>query len=240
MIVTTKQIDLTLDLDLLHEVGSRIAAGDLLDEALAIVVNFATSFLQCSSCFVYVRERGQFVLSVWQASDRRTIDETNVLMEQGIVEFLTENRLPAAVTIDACGKNRCRTPPEWSKEKGETCVSIPLLSRSKLVGVINLRHQQPRIYSRAEIELLSSVSFLLGAEIGITRLECENADLLLELETRKLVERGKGILQRELGLNEEQAYMALQQQSRQRRKSMREIAQAVILGEEVRRSALAN
>jgi uroporphyrinogen-III synthase len=48
------------------------------------------------------------------------------------------------------------------------------------------------------------------------------------------VERAKGILQRELGLSEEQAYLALQKQSRQKRKAMREIAEAIILSEEVR------
>jgi len=41
-------------------------------------------------------------------------------------------------------------------------------------------------------------------------------------------------LQRELGLSEEQAYLALQKQSRQKRKAMREIAEAIILSEEVR------
>jgi uroporphyrinogen-III synthase len=48
------------------------------------------------------------------------------------------------------------------------------------------------------------------------------------------VERAKGILQRDLGLSEEQAYLALQKQSRQKRKAMREVAEAIILSEEVR------
>lgn len=50
------------------------------------------------------------------------------------------------------------------------------------------------------------------------------------------MERAKGILQSELGLSEEQAYLTLLRQSRQRRKPMREIAEAIILSEEVKRS----
>jgi uroporphyrinogen-III synthase len=61
-----------------------------------------------------------------------------------------------------------------------------------------------------------------------------NSNLTDQLQTRKVVERAKGILQRELGLSEEQAYLALQKQSRQKRKAMREIAEAIILSEEVR------
>jgi uroporphyrinogen-III synthase len=55
-----------------------------------------------------------------------------------------------------------------------------------------------------------------------------------KLQARKVVERAKGILQRDLGLSEEQAYLALQRQSRQKRKPMKEIADAIVLSEEVR------
>jgi uroporphyrinogen-III synthase len=49
-----------------------------------------------------------------------------------------------------------------------------------------------------------------------------------------VVERAKGILQRDLGLSEEQAYLTLQRQSRQKRKAMKEIAEAIVLSDEVR------
>jgi uroporphyrinogen-III synthase len=77
----------------------------------------------------------------------------------------------------------------------------------------------------------------VGAEIEMARLEGENSHLSRQLETRKLVERAKGILQRELGLTEEQAYLALQRQSRQKRRTMKEVAEAVVLSDEVKRSS---
>jgi len=63
----------------------------------------------------------------------------------------------------------------------------------------------------------------------------ENVQLNERLETRKIVERAKGILQRDLGLTEEEAYLTIQRQSRQRRKSKKEIAEAIILGDDLRR-----
>ena len=68
----------------------------------------------------------------------------------------------------------------------------------------------------------------------MARLEGENSQLSEQLETRKVVERAKGILQRDLGLSEEEAYLALQRKSRQRRVSMKEIAEAILLNEELR------
>ena len=70
----------------------------------------------------------------------------------------------------------------------------PFLSRSQLVGAITIRHREPRLYRRQEFMFLSSIAYIIGAELGVSRLEEENAKLLLELETHKLVERGKGIL----------------------------------------------
>jgi uroporphyrinogen-III synthase len=56
-----------------------------------------------------------------------------------------------------------------------------------------------------------------------------------ELETRKLVERAKGILQLRHGLTEEEAYLKLRDQSRRLRRPMKELAEAIILSEEIDR-----
>jgi AmiR/NasT family two-component response regulator len=50
------------------------------------------------------------------------------------------------------------------------------------------------------------------------------------------MERAKGILQRDLQMSEEEAYLTLQKQSRQRRKSLRDVAEAIVLSDEIRRS----
>jgi uroporphyrinogen-III synthase len=85
------------------------------------------------------------------------------------------------------------------------------------------------------MQLISTIGFLVGAEIETARLEFENTQLSERLETRKILDRAKGILQRDLGLTEEEAYLTIQRQSRQRRKSKKEIAEAIILGDDLRR-----
>ena len=80
------------------------------------------------------------------------------------------------------------------------------------------------------------MGFLVGAEIALARLESENSELSERLETRKVLDRAKGILQRDLGIGEEEAYLTIQRQSRQRRKSKRELAEAIVLGDELRRA----
>ena len=55
------------------------------------------------------------------------------------------------------------------------------------------------------------------------------------LETRKVLDRAKGILQRDMGISEDQAYRTMQRESRQRRRSMREIADAILLGDDLKK-----
>ena len=119
----------------------------------------------------------------------------------------------------------------------EAFLSVPLMCRGRVVGVINFQHKQHHVYRRREIRMISAVGFLVGAEIELARLEEANFTLSEQLQTRKLVERAKGILQRDLGLSEEQAYLALQRQSRQKRRPMKEIAEAIVLSDDVRGSS---
>ena len=114
------------------------------------------------------------------------------------------------------------------------------MCRSKLVGVINLQHRKPYYHTEQEVRLLSAVGYLVGAEIERARLESENLELSDRLESRKHIERAKGVLQRDFGLDEDSAYRAMQRESRQRRKSMREIAEAILLNENLRKARLAD
>ena len=150
----------------------------------------------------------------------------------------TASRL--AVSQHASQDPRFKVFHELPEDTYEAFLSVPVLSRGRVVGVINLHHRHPHTYSRRQIRLISTVGFLVGAEIEMARLEMENSNLAEQLEARKLLERAKGILQRELGMNEEQAYLALQRQSRQKRKALKEIAQAIVLSDEVKRDSRTN
>lgn len=84
-------------------------------------------------------------------------------------------------------------------------------------------------------ELEKTIDELREKERQRLLLESEKSALSDQLESRKVIERAKGILQRSLKMSEEEAYRTLQRESQQRRKSMKEIAESVILNEELKR-----
>ena len=82
---------------------------------------------------------------------------------------------------------------------------------------------------------MAAVGYRVGSEIELARLDDELGDLQNQLETRKLVERAKGLLQRDVGLTEEEAYLTLQRQARQRRLTMKQVAEAIVLSDDLKR-----
>jgi uroporphyrinogen-III synthase len=224
------------EIDLLHEIGSRIAAADPLHAVLSRVVHFVTTIVRCDSCFVYVLEDSDLVLRASKTPHPDVVDRLKLRVGQGITGWVAEHKQPVAVGTRASDDPRFQVFSELPEDRYEAFLSVPILSRGKLVGVINLQHRQPHVHTQRETRIVSMVGFLVGAEIEMARLEAENVQLAERLEERKVVDRAKGILQRELGISEEEAYVTIQRQSRQRRKSKREIAEAIIIGDEVRLS----
>src|SRR5215217_1806239 len=228
-------VDAKSDIDVLHEIGSRIAAADPMHAVLARVVDFVSSVVQCDSCFIYVLEDDELMLRASKTPHPDVVDRLKLRVGQGITGWVAEHRQPVAVGREAWEDPRFQTFNELPEDRYEAFLSVPVLSRGKLVGVINLQDRSPHQHSKREIQLVSMIGFLVGAEIEMARLEMENTQLSERLEARKVLDRAKGILQRDLGITEEEAYLTIQRQSRQRRKSKKEIAEAIVLGDELRR-----
>lgn len=230
-----------VDIDFLHDISSRMAAADPLHQDLEQIIEFVSAVVKCDSCFVYLREEDELVLKASKnPHEDEVIDRLKLRVGQGITGWVAEHREPVAISQGAAQDVRFKFFHELPEDSYEAFLSVPILSRGRVVGVINVQHKQAHTYTRRQIRLISTIGFLVGAEIEMARLEGANSQLLQQLETRKLVERAKGILQRDLGLDEEQAYLTLQRQSRQKRRSLKEIAEAVVLGEEIRRGSQAN
>jgi uroporphyrinogen-III synthase len=226
-------------IDFLHEISSRIAAADSFHVVLGSIVDFVTTVVPCDSCFIYVVEQDKLVLRASKNPHADLVDHLDIRLGQGITGWVAEHREPVAIASDASNDPRFVIFKNLPEDHFEAILSTPIVCASKVVGVINLQHRLSYQHTANEVRLLSTLGFLVGAEIERARLETENAQLAGRLETRKAVDRAKGILQRYLGINEDEAYRTMQRESRQRRKSMREIAEAILLGEDLKKGQVA-
>ncbi len=223
------------EMEFLHEISSRMAAADSLHLVLDRIVDFITNVIPCDSCFIYVVEGENLTLRASKNPHADLIDHIGVQMGQGVTGWVAKHRQPVVIASAASNDPRFKAFKNLPEDHFEAMLCTPILCAGRVVGVINLQHRMSYRHTNEQVRLLSTLGFLVGAEIERARLETENTQLTTRLETRKAVDRAKSILQRDLSLNEEDAYQMMQKESRQRRKSMREIADAILLAEDLRR-----
>lgn len=99
-----------------------------------------------------------------------------------------------------------------------------LVDRAREAGVVNYIVKPFR-----DAELLPAIEIAMARYAEFQEIDKKINDLEETLETRKLVERAKGVLMDTQGLKEQEAFRRIQQLSMNTRKSMREIAQAILL-----------
>ncbi len=105
---------------------------------------------------------------------------------------------------------------------------LDLVNRAKEAGVFSYL-----VKPFKEADLMPQIEVAVARWGAFQRIEEQAADLEDKLETRKSVDRAKGILMDQYGLKEQEAFRRIQVQSMNTRKSMREIAEAIIIAHNV-------
>jgi uroporphyrinogen-III synthase len=223
-------------IDFLHEISSRIAAADSLHLVLDRIVSFISGMIPCDSCFIYVLEAENLVMRASKNPHADLVDHMGVQIGQGVTGWVAKHQQPVAIASGASNDPRFKAFKNLPEDHFEAMLCTPIMCAGRVVGVITLQHRLYYRHTTNEVRLLSTLGYLVGAEIERARLETENSQLASRLETRKAVDRAKNVLQRDLSLSEDEAYQMMHRESRQRRKSMREIADAILLSEELRRT----
>ena len=222
-------------LEFLHSISARLAVADPLQDVLEQIVEFLNDVVGADSCFIYVLEGSHLVLRASKNPHPNSVGTIRIAIGEGITGWVARERCAVAISENAMGDPRFRRFRRLPEDRFEAFLSVPILAGGRLIGVLNLQHQERHEHSPQEVKLVATIGHLVGAEIERVRLDAEVAKLACQLETRKLLERAKGILQRDLEMTEEQAYVRLQQESRRRRIPMKQVAEAVVLSDDLRR-----
>jgi response regulator NasT len=104
-----------------------------------------------------------------------------------------------------------------------------LVDRAKEAGVVGYLVKPFR-----EQEILPAIEIALARFAEFRELKKETADLQETLETRKVVDRAKGVLMDQQGMTEQEAFRKIQKTSMNSRKPMKEVAEAIILANETK------
>lgn len=231
---------------LLHRISGIVSSNRSVDEMLGEIVGMTVQVTGCDACLVYLMEMntGEIVLRASQVPHAAEIGHLSVQLGQGVTGWVAQNKSIVALAENASQDKRFLSLPGLVEDTYEAFCSVPLISAGDVIGVINVHHRDRHDHAPEELALLTFIGEQMGGAIARARLEDENTRLVEEaqemkrqLETRKLVERAKGILQYKFHLTEEEAYLRLRNESRRLRRPMRDLAEAIILTEDLSRKA---
>src|SRR5258708_35641304 len=107
------------EVDLLHEIGSRIAAADPLREVLGRVVEFIGAVVKCDSCLIYVLENDELVLRASKNPHPEVVGRLRIHLGQGITGWVAEHRQPVAVAREASKDPRFKLFSELPEDRYE-------------------------------------------------------------------------------------------------------------------------
>jgi len=158
----------------------------------------------------------------------------DIKMGQGIAGKVAEEGRPATI-FDVRKDKQYINRDIARKENLCSLLCVPLSVKGRIIGVLNSYTSTPHKFSRNEINILKSIANQAAIVIENFRLVVESKVIKEELEARKVIEKAKGILMEQDQINEEAAYNKIRKYSMDNRKSMREVAEAIIVSEEMKR-----
>lgn len=219
----------------LTKISKAITSDLYLEDILKLIVNLTANVMNAKICALWLldEDAGELRIRATQAMSQEYLRERSLKVGEGIVGLVAKEKEPIAI-YDVVKDKRYKETSLAAKEGFVSMLSVPMMVKQKLIGVINVYTVEPYEFTKNDINLLSAVANQAAVSIENTELMVKTKVIQEELETRKKVEKAKGILMKEQGLSEEEAFSLIRKSSMNKRVSMKDIAEAIILAHEIR------
>jgi len=221
----------------LMDISRAITSDRYLEEILKLIVMVTAKVTGVEICSLWLidetKDSKAIRLKATQAIDPEYVKDRSLKMHEGVVGFVATHNEPLIIK-DVLKEPRFKEK-EMAKKLGlVSMLGVPLqVKDEKVIGVLNCFTAEPHDFSETEVNLVTAVANQAAVAILNTELMVKTTVIQEELETRKLVERAKEVLMRRRKIEGNEAYRWLQQRSMNSRKSMRRVAEAVLLSDEM-------
>jgi len=221
----------------LMDISSAITSDLYLEDILKLIVMVTAKVTDVEICSLWLVDETEnpkkIRLKATQAIDPEYIKDRALDRVEGVVGFVATHNQPLTVK-DVLKEPRFKEK-EMAKKLGlVSMLSVPLrVKNDEVIGVLNCFTAEPHDFTNTEINLITAVANQAAVAIYNTELIVKTKVIEEELETRKLVEKAKEVLMRKRKIDGREAHRWIQKRSMDTRKSMRHVAEAILLSEEL-------
>lgn len=222
-------------IEALAKVANLMTSGLYLEEILRLVVHVTAEVMnsKISSLMLLDPDTKELVVKATQSISEAYNKKPNLKLGAGIAGAAAQENKPLCVP-DVREDARYLNRDIAKKESLVSLASVPLAVKGRVIGVLNCYTSKKHTFTRHELDVLTALANQAAIAIENAELDLRARSAEEALNTRKLVERAKDILSQEANILPSDAYRLIQKQSMDRRKTMREIAEAIILARDLK------
>ena len=226
------------ELDTLAEVSQAVVSERYLDEILQLIVTVTAQLMGSKICSLMLLDEAKQMLVIRATQSLSPAYRTKppIKVGQSISGRVVKLRRPISV-LDVTQAEGYMYPEIAAREGLKSLLSVPMMIKQRATGVLNVYTAVEHRFSAQEIRTLSTIANQAAVASEQTRLLEHAVALQKSLEDRKAIEKAKGVLMQQYHFSETDAFRMLQKQSMEKRKTMREIADAILLARELTRRA---
>ncbi len=215
-------------------ISQAITSDRYIEDILRLIVIVTAEVMHSKVCSLWlVDEKTQSLkLRATQSINSEYLKERSLKVGEGVVGYVAKHNKPYMVP-NVLEDPRFKEKDLARKMGVVSMLSVPMSVRGQVIGVINCYTSFPHEFSETELNLFTTVANQAAVAIFNTELMVKTKVIQEELEARKLIERAKDVLMRKRNMKGDEAYRWIRKRSMDSRKSMREVAEAILLSEEI-------
>lgn len=218
----------------LNKISKAITSDIYLEDMLKLIVSLTANVMNAKICALWLLDEDgkELKIRATQTMSKEYLKERAIKVGEGIVGRVAKEKKPIVIEEVSLDK-RYKEKELAKKEKLVSMLSVPMLVKDNLIGVINVYTVSRYDFTGTDINLLTTIANQAAVAIENTELIVRTKVIEEELEMRKKIEKAKGILMEQRKISEEAAYNLIRKASMNRRVSMKEIADAIILSDQL-------
>jgi len=230
----TNKLSYKKQIETLSKVSEAITSGLYLEDILKLIVTVTAEVMNSKICsLMLIDEKSKaLVVKATQSVSEEYNKKPSLRLGEGIAGKAALSGKPVIVK-DVRKSPDYRNVSIAKKEGLCSLLCVPLKVKDKIIGVLNLYTSKPHKFNKSETDVLTAVANQAAIVIENAQLLVKTRIVQEELESRKIVERAKGILMKTQGHTEDEAFRRIQKMAMNTRRTMREIAEAIVLAQSV-------
>lgn len=222
-------------IEAISKIANLIASGLYIEELLRLVVQVTAETMNSKICSLMLLDpdKKELVVKATQSISEAYNKKPNIKLGEGIAGIVARDNKPICV-LDVRVESNYINRDIAKREGLYSLASVPMAVKAKVIGVLNCYTSKKHAFTKHELGVLAALANQAALAIENAELDLRVRSAEEALTTRKLIERAKDILSQEAKIIPSEAFRLIQKQSMDTRKSMREIAEAIILTQDIK------